>query len=537
RGDGKTGEDITVNLKTIKSIPLRLIDRYVRPPEYLEVRGEVYLPKEPFNKLNRSRTENGEEPFANPRNAAAGSLRQLDSRITAQRPLDIIIFGAAVIRGIPPFQTHSASLTYFNKLGLKTAPFSLAKSLEDVLKYYQDMLIKREQLPYEIDGVVVKVNDLRKQESLSVRARSPRWAIAYKFPAQEATTQLLEITVQVGRTGALTPVAILKPVFISGVEVERATLHNQDEIKRLGLKVGDKVLVKRSGDVIPKIVKVVKSSDGQIFEMPKECSVCNSKIVFPTDEVIARCPNISCPAQVKGRIEHFAKREAMNIEGLGDKIIGQLVDKGIIKDAGDLYTIKKEDILKLERMGDKLAENILLAITRSRKEVTLSRLIYALGIRHIGSAIAGILSEHFQDIDELMDAKEEMLQEIPEIGPIVSEGIRHFFRNQQNCNLIKKLKKAGIDPLTPHPSPNGRVAQGEGGKLAGRVFVFTGELEKYTRSEMKRLVEEQGGKTADSVSRKVDYVVVGKEAGTKLQKARELGIKTISEDEFLSLLP
>ena len=539
RGDGKTGEDITLNLKTIKSIPLRLtprtvsprgepVDKLVKVPEYLEVRGEVFLPKEAFNKLNRQRIESGEEPFANPRNAAAGSLRQLDSKITAQRPLDIMIHSEGIIKGVD-LKTHSETMDYLRKLGLKTIKLSRpAFSIEDVLKYFNEMSNQRSQLPYEVDGIVVKVNDLRLRERLGLRARSPRWAIAYKFPAQETTTQLLDIIVQVGRTGTLTPVAELNPVSIGGVEVSRATLHNAEEIERLDLKIGDWVLLKRAGDVIPKIIKPVLSKERgkKRFRMPKTCPVCKSKVVREQDEVAYRCPNISCPAQVKAGIGHFAQREAMNIEGLGDRIIEQMIDKRVIKDAGDLYTLGKEDILKLDRMGDKLAQNILDAIIRSR-QTTLARLIYALGIRHIGEAIAKILAEHFQNIDELMNAERVRLQEIPEIGPIVAESIRQFFNNSHNRAVISKLKKAGIDP---------QAEKKKEGRFSGKVFVFTGEMGKYTRSEAKRLVEEQGGKTSESISKKVDYVVVGANPGSKLQQAESLGIKILTEEEFVKKL-
>jgi DNA ligase (NAD+) len=528
RGDGKTGEDITINLKTIKSIPLKLIDKLVRIPEYIEVRGEVFLPKEEFNQLNRQRMKSNEEPFANPRNAAAGSLRQLDSKITAQRPLDIMIHGEGIIRGVD-FKTHSEIMDYLQKLGLKTIKLSRKTlSLDDVLEYFNKVASQRNQLSYEVDGIVVKVNDLRLQERLGLRARSPRWAIAYKFPAQESTTQLLDIKVQVGRTGTLTPVAELKPVNIGGVEVSRATLHNAEEIERLGIRIGDWVILKRAGDVIPKIIKPVLSKERgrKIFLMPEVCPVCKSKVVRELEEVAYRCPNISCPAQVKAGIGHFAQRDAMNIEGLGERIIEQMIDKDIIKDAGDLYKLKKEDILKLERMGDKLAQNILDAIARSR-QTTLARLIYALGIRHIGEAIAKTLAEYFQNIDELMKAKNEELQEIPEIGPIVAESIRQFFNNQNNKDVISKLKKADIDP---------QAEEKKQGKLSGKVFVFTGELAKYSRSEAKKLVEEYGGKVSDTIGKKVDYVVVGVSPGSKLKQAQLLGIRILTGDEFINLL-
>lgn len=527
RGDGKTGEDITLNLKAIKSVPLRLLGK--RIPEYLEVRGEVFLPKEPFNKLNRRRIESGEEPFANPRNAAAGSLRQLDSRVTAQRPLDILIHGFGLVRGAS-FKSHSEAMDYFTELGLKIANPVLVSSLVGAEKYFGEMAARRSELPFEIDGMVVKVNDLKIQEQLGLRARSPRWAIAYKFPAQEVTTQLLDISVQVGRTGALTPVAVLQPVQVGGVEVSRATLHNAEEITRLDLKIGDWVILKRAGDVIPKIIKPIlsrRTGREEPFAMPVKCPVCGSKVIQEEGEVTYRCPNISCPAQVKAGIGHFAQREAMNIEGLGDRLIEQFIDKSIIKDAADLYTLKMEDMLKLERMGDKLAANILDAITRSRK-TTLARLFFGLGIRHIGEAIAKTLAENFKSIDEFMEANEAVLQEIEEIGPVVAQSIRQFFDNPNNRKLIGKLKEAGINPRG--------TAKKKGGKLDGRVFVFTGEMAKYSRSEAKKIVEELGGKISESVSKKTDYVVVGVKPGSKHQQAQKSGINVLSEEEFVKMI-
>jgi len=527
RGDGQTGEDITLNIKTIKSVPLRLIGD--RIPEYLEVRGEVFLPKEPFNKFNRQRIEAGEEPFANPRNAAAGSLRQLDSQITALRPLDILIHGFGLIKGVA-LNTHSEAMEYFTKLGLKTVKPALVTSLSGAEKYFRAMALKRDDLPFEIDGIVVKVDDLRVRDQLGLRARSPRWAIAYKFPAQEATTQLLDIVIQVGRTGTLTPVANLKSVSIGGVEVSRATLHNAEEIARLDLKIGDWVILKRAGDVIPKIIKPIlsrRTGKEEPFTMPVKCPDCDSKVIQEEGEVAYRCLNISCPAQVKAGIGHFAQREAMNIEGLGDRLIEQLIDKSIIKDAADLYKLEKKDVLKMERMGDKLAQNILDAIERS-KQTTLARLIYGLGIRHTGETIAKTLAENFKNIDELMVADEVGLQEIEEIGPIVAKSIRQFFDNPNNQRVIRKLKEAGINPQG--------ATKKKGGKLDGQVFVFTGEMVKFSRSEAKQMVEELGAKTSESVSKKVGYLVKGANPGSKLQQAEKLGVKIISEDEFLNLI-
>ena len=531
RGDGETGEDITVNLKTVKSIPLKLIDKYVKIPEHLEVRGEVYLPKESFNKLNRARLARGEEPFANPRNAAAGSLRQLDSKITAERPLNIMIHGLGIIKGAD-LKTLSEAMDYCDKLGLKTIKLrQKTSSLSGVKSYFSEILQKRDDLPYEVDGIVIKVNDLRIQERLGVRARSPRWAIAYKFPAQEVTTRLLDITIQVGRTGVLTPVATLEPIYVGGVEVSRATLHNYEEIQRLDLKIGDWVVLKRAGDVIPKIIKAVtarRTGKEKPFAIPKTCPVCSSQVVQEQGEVALRCPNVSCPAQVKAGIGHFAQREAMNIEGLGDKLIDKFIDNKIIKDASDLYYLKKEDILKLERMGDKLARNIIDAIERSRN-TTLKRLIYALGIRHIGEATAGILADHFTSMGKLQDARIDELQQIPEVGPVVAQSIYNFFQNKHNCDLIKRLNQAGVKYEAP---------QEKEGNLKGLVFVFTGEI-SIPRSEAKKLVEEQGGKTAESISPARagwTYVVAGENPGSKLQQAKSLDIKILNEKEFLKMV-
>ena len=526
RGDGQTGEDITLNIKTIKSVPLRLMGD--RIPKYLEVRGEVFLPKEPFNKFNRQRIEAGEEPFANPRNAAAGSLRQLDSQVTALRPLDILIHGFGVIKGAV-LATHSEAMEYFTKLGLKAVKPVLVTSLSGAEKYFRAMALKRDDLPFEIDGIVVKVDDLRVRDQLGLRARSPRWAIAYKFPAQEATTQLLEIVVQVGRTGALTPVANLKPVSIGGVEVSRATLHNAEEIARLDLMIGDWVILKRAGDVIPKIIKPIPSrrtGKEYSFEMPKQCPDCGSKVIQEEGEVAYRCLNISCPAQVKAGIGHFAQREAMNIEGLGDRLIEQFIDKDIIKDAADLYKLEKKDILKMERMGDKLAQNILDAIARSKK-TTLARLIFGLGIRHIGEATAVLLAEHFKSMGKLSEARLEELQSISQVGPVMAQSVYDFFQNRVNCRLIERFKEKGIIYEAPT-----KIEE----PLDIEIFVFTGELEKLTRSEAKRMVEEYGGKVSKSVTKKVNYVVKGKNPGSKIQQAEKLGIKIIDEEELRKVL-
>ncbi|MFH1227313.1 MAG: NAD-dependent DNA ligase LigA [Planctomycetota bacterium] len=552
RGDGQIGEDITLNLKTIKSIPLKLISgssshakggaSYLphypayssgvsdsQIPEYLEVRGEVFLPLASFNELNRQTVRDGREPFANPRNAAAGSLRQLDPKVTAARPLDIMIHGLGLVKGID-FKSHEQAMAQLAQLGLKVIKLSRrCADLSEIKEYYRDMLAKRQSLPYEIDGVVIKVNDFGLRNELGLRARSPRWAIAYKFPAHEETTQVLDIKVGVGRTGALTPVAELKPVYIGGVEVSHATLHNPDEIKRLDLRIGDWVVVKRAGDVIPKIIKAIVSKrigKEKSFVMPGKCPACGAGVVLEADEVIPRCPNVSCPAQVKGSIAHFAQREAMNIEGLGDKLINQMIDKSIIKNAADLYFLSKADILEMERMGDKSAANIIEAIDRSRR-TTLHRLIYGLGIRHVGEATARLLAEHFEQMERLGQAGIEELRQISEVGPVVAQSIRDFFLNPANRNLIDRLKEGGVVTESVKKS---------GGKLKGLTFVFTGEMAKYSRPQAKELVEKLGGRTAESVSKKVNYLVAGDSPGSKLDQARKQGVKVIDEAEFLKMV-
>ena len=531
RGDGLIGENITGNLKTIRAIPLKLIGQKVKVPERLDARGEVYIAKEKFNEFNRQQIKADKEPFANPRNAAAGSLRQLDSKITALRPLDIMIHGAGSIKG-KSWKTHSELLEAIFRLGIKTVkPVKVCRNLDEVKKYHTDLLNKRDEIPYEIDGIVIKVNDLELQKRIGVRTRTPRWAVAYKFPAREETTRLLDIKVQVGRTGALTPVAILEPVKVGGVEVSRATLHNQDEIKRLGLKVGDWVVVKRSGDVIPKIIKSIvskRTGKEKSFKMLQKCPVCQSGIVLPEGEIVPRCPNLGCPAQVKGALQHFVSRGAMDIEGLGSKIIEQLVDKKLVKDPADLYEPAIQGkLLQLERTGDKLVGNIMLAIDKSR-QTTLPRFIYALGIRHVGEATAVILAEQFRTIENLEKASREELESIHEVGPIVARSIFDFFQNPNNKKIVLRMQRSGVkyDPVIGKKK----------GKLTGQVFLFTGELAKFGRTEAKRLVRENGGRVSATASKKVDYVVAGTDPGSKLEKAKKSGIKIISEKEFIKLV-
>ncbi|NOZ56076.1 MAG: NAD-dependent DNA ligase LigA [Calditrichaeota bacterium] len=533
RGDGYVGENVTENLKTIKSIPLRLLTRWLPAPERLEVRGEVIMQKEAFRRLNREREERGEPPFANPRNAAAGSVRQLDPRVTASRPLDMYCYGYGQIIGGPDFKTHWEVLEAFKKWGLKVNPLNeLCKGIDQVVDYYRRMTEKREELPYEADGVVVKVNSLEYQARLGMKTRSPRWAIAWKFEAHQEITQVVDIVAQVGRTGTLTPVAILKPVRVGGVVVSRATLHNQDEIDRLDVRIGDWVIVQRAGDVIPEIVSVVKSrrtGKEKPYHLPDRCPVCGAKVVRMPGEVAYRCTNASCPAQLKERILHFASKRAMDIDGLGEKLVDQLVDKGLVKDVADLYFLKKEDLMKLERMGEKSAENLLRAIEESKSR-SLDRLLYGLGIRYVGEHMARVLIDHFGSIEALKNASYEDLIQIPEVGPVVAESVVTFFRQPENLKLLEKLKKAGIQ-LEQKPEERKKSDL-----LAGKTFVFTGALKSFTRDEAQRIVEELGGRAASSVSRRTDYVVVGENPGSKAERARQLGIPMITEEEFKKMI-
>jgi DNA ligase (NAD+) len=528
RGDGYRGEDVTLNLKTIKSIPMKMLIK--NPPPILEVRGEVYMNKVDFEKLNQERKKENLPLFANPRNAAAGSVRQLSSEVTAERKLDIFVYGVGYFEGIE-FKTQYEILNFLEVAGFKVNKNrKLCKNIKEVIEFCLNFQEKREKLPYEIDGIVVKVSSLLFQRELGEVSRSPRWAIAYKFPAEEAITKIKDIVVQVGRTGALTPVAIMEPVWVSGSTVTRATLHNEDEINKKDVRIGDTVVVRKAGEVIPEVVRVLKEKrEGKEkkFVMPKNCPVCGGEVIRPLDEAVARCININCPAQVKERIKFFASRDAMNIEGLGDAIIEQLVDKKIIEDFSDLYYLKLEDFLKLERMGEKLASNILSSIEKS-KNTTLSRFIYSLGIRHVGQHIGEILAENYKSIENLSKASFDELKEIPEVGPKIAESIVNFFKNPKNLQVIEKLKKAGIKFI----SEEGK----EKLPLSGLQFVFTGTLKNYTRSEAENIVKKLGGKVSSSVSKNTDYVVVGEEPGSKYEKAKKLNIKILQEEEFQNLI-
>ncbi len=534
RGDGFVGENVTQNLKTVKSIPLSLIPWKDKPlPSRLEARGEVYLPIKSFQELNQQRERTGESPFANPRNAAAGSLRQLDSSITAKRPLDIFCYGIGQVSG-QSFETHWELLESLHQWGLKVNPNrKQCRRIEEVLEFRQELDESREKLPYEIDGVVIKVNSLRLQETLGTIARSPRWALAFKFKPKQVTTKILKIEVNVGRTGALTPTAVLEPVHVGGVTIRNATLHNQDEIDRKDVRIGDTVVVQRAGDVIPEIVKVIlekRTGKEKRFPMPDRCPICDSEVDRPEGEAVSRCTGAACPAKLKETIFHFASRDALNIEGLGEKIIEQLVDKGLIKDYADLYTLTRENLLTLERMGPKLAANILTAI-QSSKKTSLDRLIYALGILHVGEHIAKLLAREFSTLEELSEASLEKLKSIRGVGDEIASSIVKFFQQKGNRTVIQKLKNSGVEYPTrlPQHPPASRP-------LEGKTFVFTGGLKSLSREEAASRIESLGGRASSSVSKKTNFVVVGEDPGSKYEEAKNLGIRILREEEFLQML-
>ncbi|MBZ5515116.1 MAG: NAD-dependent DNA ligase LigA [Acidobacteriia bacterium] len=532
RGDGTTGEDVTSNVRTIRSVPLRIDAKkleVIGSPRVFEVRGEVIMTRPAFENLNAQREAAGEPKFANPRNAAAGSMRQLDPRIVAERRLDIFLYYLTV-NGRVPLGEHAKVLDTLSKMGFKVNPHRrLCRSFDGLMEFIQEWEPKRESLDYEIDGIVVKVNDARLWEELGTTAKSPRWAVAFKYPATQATTKVVDIRAQVGRTGTLTPVADLEPVDVGGVTVSHATLHNMDEIERLGVKIGDTVLIQRAGEVIPQVVKVMKQApDGREFRMPKKCPVCGGDVHRSEGEVAYRCVNAACPARLKESLLYFAGRRAMNIDGLGDKLVDQLVGKGLVHDAADLYSLTHEQLADLERMGDKSAQNLVEEIENSKK-AELARLIFALGIRFVGERTGQLLADHFGSLDKLAKATEEELLQVEEVGPRVAEAILEFFREKRNLAVIAKLRKAGLQ----FEQKKARKAEG---KLAGKQFVLTGTLPTYSRDEATRLIEEAGGRVVGSVSKKTDYVVVGADPGSKLDKAHSLGVKTLDEAELLELL-
>jgi DNA ligase (NAD+) len=525
RGDGYTGDDISLNLRTIKTVPLKVESKNI--PKELEIRGEVYLTRKAFEKINEEREMEGEVLFANPRNAAAGSLKLLDPKEVAKRGLDIFIHSVVLTDEIP-WQTHCEALDELKKAGFKVSlVYEFCKNINEVIKVCNDWEVKRDKLPFDIDGMVIKVNEYKYYKVLGTTTKSPRYAIAYKFPARQATTKLINVSFQVGRTGSITPVAELEPVELSGSTITRCTLHNEDEIRRKDIRINDTVIIEKAGEVIPAIVKVVESKrtgKEKKIEFPKFCPACHSPIRRPEGEVAWRCENAGCIAQLERTLEHFTSRSAMNIEGFGKAIIQQLVAKKLVKDYADLYFLKKEDILKLERMAEKSATNLLNALENSKNR-ELAQVIFALGIRHVGKHIAEILAENYDSLDSLMKAKREELESIEGIGPIVAESIVHFFSNPRNIEIIKKLKSAGINPKR-------KKVEKVNPYFANKTFVLTGELEKYTRYEAEKLIKEMGGKTASSVSKKVDYVIVGKNPGEKYNKAKKLNIKIIDEETF-----
>ncbi|PID55758.1 DNA ligase (NAD(+)) LigA [candidate division KSB3 bacterium] len=530
RGDGVTGEDITYNLRTIQSIPLKLSAHNVPIPTRLEVRGEVYMNKADFEQLNRERRAQGEPLFANPRNSAAGSLRQLDPSMTATRPLNAFFYAIGVCdRGA--FETHWDMLAYFQQLGLSTTFSYRCQGIGAVIARYNELKDTKDALPYDIDGSVIKVNSLRLQQELGAISRSPRWAIAYKFPARQELTTVTDIIVQVGRTGALTPVAILKPVTIGGVVVSRATLHNQDEIDRKDVRIGDTVVVQRAGDVIPEIVKVIearRSGKEQVFLLPSTCPVCRAEAHRPEGEAVLRCMNPDCPAQHIGSLEHFVSKRAMNIEGVSTKLLESFVNHGLIRDAADLYALKKEQLLPLDRMADKSAENVIQAIEQSRTP-DLDKFLYALGIRHVGEHTAKVLAGHFGNIAKIEAASEEELSDIHEIGPEVANSVFQYFRQPRTRDLLRKFSVCGVSIVQATEKTGSQP-------LAGKRFVLTGTLESYTRHEAKKLIEAAGGRVVSSVSKKVDYILIGQDPGSKLDKAQKLGLTLLNEDSFQTLI-
>lgn len=528
RGDGLVGEDVTLNLKTVRSIPLRLFAQ--EPPRLFEVRGEVYLPIKAFQRLNSERSDEGEAPFANPRNAAAGSLRQLDSRITARRPLSLFCYGPGQVDG-REFSSQSDFLDVAASWGLPVNPLIRKVSgVKGILDFYGEMIAARDSLDYEIDGVVVKIDSYALQKELGEKSRSPRWAIAFKFPPRQAFTVVEDIVPQVGRTGAVTPVAHLRPVEVSGVMVSRATLHNWEELGKKDIRIGDTVLVERAGDVIPAVVKSLpekRTGSERPVSAPSVCPECGSEIVKIPGEVAVRCLGLSCPAQIRESIIHFSSRNGMDIEGLGEKFIEQLLRLGLVKDVADIFSLTREDFMRFDRMGEKLAENLLNAIDNC-KERELSRFVFALGIRHVGEHTARILASAFGSIENLMKATEGELLSLREIGPQVAGSIINFFHNPRNVEVVRRLTELGVRPVA--------ALKRVGGRFTGKTFVFTGALSRFSRDEARRLVEAEGGHAAGSVSSKTDFVVAGADAGSKLEKARKLGIRVMNEDEFLEIL-
>jgi DNA ligase (NAD+) len=534
RGDGTVGEEITSNVRTMRSVPLSIAPSALKKaglPHDFEARGEVIMPLKSFERMNEEREKNNLARFANPRNAAAGTLRQLEPNIVAQRRLDFYAYFLLQKKGVNVFESHAQSLEALSAAGFKVNPnWARADSLEDILKFIRHWEQKRDSLPYEIDGIVIKVDNAAVQHELGFTGKAPRWAIAYKYAARSGVTEIEDILVQVGRTGKLTPVAALKPVPIGGTTVTRATLHNQDEIERLGVKIGDWVMVERGGDVIPKVVRVIEDKDHprgtKSFHMPEHCPECGGKVVRIEGEADHRCVNVSCPAKTRESILHFASRSVMNIEGMGEALVNQLADRGMVRNVADIYHLTKDKLLQLERMGEKSAQNVLNEIEASKK-LPLERVILGLGIRFVGERTAQFLAEHFGSMDAFIKAGAEELEEVNEVGPRISQSILEFFAEPRNRELVKRLEKAGLQFTG--------VKRQRGTQLAGKTFVLTGTLAGLSREEAKKLIEDAGGKVSGSVSKKTDYVVAGSDAGSKLDKARELGVKVIDEKEMVQL--
>ncbi len=536
RGDGVNGEDITENIKTVRSIPLKV--RGNHPPTYLNIRGEVYMEKAAFDQLNKRQLQEGGKVYANPRNLTAGSLKQLDPRVTAARPLDFVVYGTGGMEtsaeSASPsgeFESQWEFLSAVREWGLPTNRYATrCAGSDDVIALYNELLDKRDSLPYEIDGMVIKLNDFHIQREAGFRARSPRWAVAWKFPPHEERTRIVEIDVQVGRTGALTPVARLEPVVVGGVTVSNATLHNDDEIKKKGVLVGDWVFIRRAGDVIPEVVAPIpelRTGSETEFEMPMKCPVCGADVVREEGEAVTRCPNLACDAQVKERIRHFASREAIDIEGLGEKLVASIVDAGLVKNPPDLYRLKVGDLEPLERMAEKSAENIVSAIGKS-KNTTLPRLIFALGIRNVGVTVAEILAERFATIEDLCAAPEEEIADLYGVGPVIAREVVRYFSDERNRSIVDELIQLGIAYEA--------VVVDRTDQFAGQTFVFTGTLTRLTRDGAEAEVKKRGGKTTSTVSGKTTCVVAGEKAGSKLVKANKFGIKVIGEDEFIELI-
>ena len=530
RGDGIRGENVTQNLRTIHTIPLMVLSGEAATPELLEVRGEVYMDLREFEELNREREARGEAAFANPRNAAAWSLRQLDPNVTAGRPLKIFCYGVGEVRG-KSFETHWEVLQTLKKWGFRVNDLiERGQGMEAAIDYHRRLEHQRHGLSYEIDGMVIKVDSLALQERLGAKARSPRWALAFKFAATQETTRVLDIVVNVGRTGAVTPMAVMEPVEVGGVTVSRATLHNEDEVAKKDVRVGDRVLIQRAGDVIPEVVKVIiedRPPDARPFAMPRKCPVCGTELVRPAGEKVTRCPNPDCFGATTRGIMHFAGKSAMDIDGLGEKIILQLVNEGLVKDVGDLYNLTEGDLVPLERFAEKSAGNLVSAIQGS-KNPPFWRLINALGIRFVGEATAQLLAQHFQNLEALMAADEEELLQVEGVGPQVAGSIRDFFQNPRNRRLIASLRAAGVQERPPEPAAPS--------PLAGKTFVFTGGLARLSREEAKAMVTSRGGRVSSAVSAKTDYVVAGADPGSKYTKARELGVAILDEAAFEKLV-